>query len=55
MAIPCPKHQAKAWVLYQRNHGPRVDWTREAEIARGCCPDCSDEAASLYPSEGSEK
>lgn len=42
MAIPCPIHNPKAWELYMKKHGAKVDWSREAEIARGCCADCHD-------------
>jgi hypothetical protein len=47
MPIPCPKHSPRGWALYQSMHGPRVDWTREAEIARGCCAACDDEAEAV--------
>lgn len=52
MPIPCPTHNPKGWSLYQEMHGPRVDWVREAEIARMCCSDCHD--AALQPGAARE-
>jgi hypothetical protein len=52
MPIPCPKHSPRGWALYQSMHGPRVDWTREAEIARGCCAACDDEAEAVPSPSG---
>jgi hypothetical protein len=55
MPIPCPDHHPAAWIRYTERHGPRVDWRREADIARSCCPDCADEdAATDSPSEESK-
>lgn len=52
MSIPCPVHQPIGWARYHRDHcvDHRIDWTREAEIAKSCCPDCA--KASDSPSGG---
>jgi hypothetical protein len=49
--IPCPIHMPQAWAIYRSKSKPwKVDWSREAEIARGCCANCEEGEGSDSPS-----